>query len=396
MASDTPGNGPLPKTVTQRRSRSRGNGEGSIYQRADGNWCAAIPLASGRRKVVYGHTRQQVAAKLVNLQSDRQRGLPLSTSDRLTVGAYLAHWLEESARPKLKATTYRSYEELIRLHIAPVLGRHKLAKLQPDQVQQFLNAKRASGLSARRVQFMHGVLRAALNRAVKWQLVSRNVATLVDLPSGPRREIQPLDAQAATALLIAARGNRHEHLFTFLLATGLRLGEALGLQWSDLDMEHGSLTVRHTLVRLPGTPWRLTEPKSTASKRTIPVIGPARVALQAQQARVANMRRDAPVWHVGNDFVFPTELGTPQSGRDVLGEFKRLLRQAGLPETFRVHDLRHSTATYLTAAGVPPTVIMSLLGHSTLAMTQRYSHVLTPMLADAATRLEGIFASIGK
>ena len=153
-------------------------------------------------------------------------GLPLPSA-QLTVGKFLADWLEQTARPKLKPATYRSHEELVRLHIAPALGRHALAKLQPAHVHAFFNDKAAAGSSPRRIQMMRDILRAALNHAVKWELVTRNVATRADPPRVPIATMQPLTPEDAARFLEAARGHRYEHLYALLLTTGLRLGEAL-------------------------------------------------------------------------------------------------------------------------------------------------------------------------
>ncbi|MDQ6672826.1 MAG: N-terminal phage integrase SAM-like domain-containing protein [Chloroflexota bacterium] len=128
--------------------------------------------------MIYGRTRQEVADKLNGILTLKKQGQPLGP-DRLTVGVYLVQWLEESAMPKLKPSTYRSYEGLIRVHIVPGLGKHTLGKLGPQHIQAFLNEKSRAGLSPRSCQYLLAVLRAALNRAVKWQLVGRNVALLV-------------------------------------------------------------------------------------------------------------------------------------------------------------------------------------------------------------------------
>ncbi|MGH2371444.1 MAG: tyrosine-type recombinase/integrase, partial [Chloroflexota bacterium] len=267
----------------------RGNGEGSIYQRGDGKWCASVTLEGGRRKVLYGKTRAEVAGKLTAALRDVQQGLPVAT-ERLSVGQYLARWLDDAIRPKVRPSTYQSYERLIRLYIVPELGKQPLAKLSPQQVQALLNKRAASGLAPRTVQYAHAVLRHALNRAVKWGLVARNVATLVDPPRGQRPKVAPLTAEQARALLAAAAGHRLGHLVTVVLATGLRMGEALALRWDDLDLDAGTLTVRHTLERIPRRDrpdghdgevgWRLSEPKSERGHRTLPLIPAARSALR--------------------------------------------------------------------------------------------------------------------
>jgi|SRR5579884_3776580 len=176
-----------------------------------------------------------------------------------------------------------------------------------------------------------------------------------------------------------------------MLATGLRIGEALGLRWQDVDLDKRRLQVRQQLTIIPGEPWALTPPKSKSGRRTVPLIPAAVAALHAQRARVLEYRlRGAGAW-AEHDFVFPDQLGQPLVGRRVERVYKQILGRAGLPTTLTPHSLRHSTATYLMAMGVPPRVIMEIMGHSSLAMTARYQHVIESVLEDAADRLASIF-----
>lgn len=379
----------------------RGNGEGSIYQRADGKWCASVSLEDGKRKVVYGKTRQEVAQKLTKILRDVHQGLPVQTDERLPVGQYLARWLEHAVKPRLRASTYESYERLIRLYIVPALGRHPLAKLTPQQVQAFLNQQASSGLSPRTVQYTHAVLRHALNRAVKWGLLGRNVATLVDPPRGERPKVVPLTVAQAGDLLAAARGHRLQHLITVVLATGLRMGEALALRTGDVDLEGAALTVRHALERIPRHArqsgdqdgWRLSEPKSERGHRVLPLIPAAVAALRAQRSLALQARLLAGSRWQEHGFVFPSAAGTPLNARNVFREYQELLTAAGIPHK-RFHDLRHSTATYLLAAGVTERVVMEMLGHSQISLTMNtYAHVLPAVLGEAAARLDAMFPS---
>jgi integrase len=376
----------------------RGNGEGSIYwQASKDRWAAAVTLEGGRRKVLYGRTRQDVGKKLAAALRDADQGMPLPDG-RVTVGQYLADWLEQSAKPKLKLSTYVTYSHYLRAHILPALGKHQLAKLAPHHVQKFLNDRLATGLEPRSVQQIHAILRSALNRAVKWQLVQRNVASsdLIDPPRVATREVQPLDPGQAETLLEHARGQNLEHLFAFLLCTGVRLGEALALRWHDndgaalIDLEARRVTIRYTLVRLPGHPWRFSEPKSESGRRVIPLTEPAIHALKEQRRKTAAARLKAGEAWQDYDLAFPSVIGTPLDGTNVYHAFKRLLKQAGLPLTCRVHDLRHSTATYLLVGGVDPRIVMQIMGWSQVSMLKRYQHVLPAMLDDAAARLESV------
>jgi integrase len=235
----------------------------------------------------------------------------------------------------------------------------------------------------------------ALRSAHDSELIARNVAELVKAPRVTQPEVQPLDLQAVTALLQASRGHRFEYLIALLLGSGLRLGEALALRWDDVDRQHASINVCHTLERIPGKPWRIVEPKSDSGRRVVPLIGPAADSLRAQRKRVAELRLAACQW-VDNDLVFPNVKrtpggiifrgGDPLDGTNVYHELQKLLANAGLPPA-RVHDLRHGTATYLLGAGVQPRVVMAIMGWSQVSMLKRYQHVLDSMLA-AAERLE--------
>ena len=197
-------------------SGRRGQGEGSIYQReSDGRWCTAVDLGwvdgKRKRKVIYGKTRKEVAEKLKVVLRDQQQGLPVAM-ERQTVGQFLARWLADTIAPNRRAKTHRSYEQIARCHIVPDLGRIQLAKLEPQQVQALLRRKQEAGLSPRTVAYIRAVLRQALNQALRWGLVARNVATLAEPPKVERFEIRPLSPAQATALLDAARGDRLEEL----------------------------------------------------------------------------------------------------------------------------------------------------------------------------------------
>lgn len=172
----------------------RGNGEGTIYERAPGQWRAALTLENGKRKVLCGRTRQEVAAKLTLALGARAQGLPIAI-ERQIVGHFLERWLADSVKPSVRPRTYESYRQLVRLHVTPALGRRQLAQLSPQDVQGFLNERPGAGLSPRTVQYLRAVLRRALGQALKWGMVARNVATLVDPPRVERHEVEPLSPE---------------------------------------------------------------------------------------------------------------------------------------------------------------------------------------------------------
>ena len=232
-----------------------GHHEGSIYKRSDGRWAATITLGyengKRKRKTFYGETRKEVQEQLTRALSDIQHGLPLP-NERLTVGTFLTRWLEESIRPLRRPKTYTSYAQVVRLYLQPTLGRKVLAKLSALDVQSLINQMLEQGLSSRTVQYTHALLRAALNKAVKWGLVARNVALLVDAPGPGQQEMLFLSPEEARSYLEAIRGDRLEALYTVALAVGLRPGEALGLRWQDVDVEANTLRVQVSLQRIDG------------------------------------------------------------------------------------------------------------------------------------------------
>jgi integrase len=208
--------------------KKRNSGEGSIFRRSDGRWCGQLDLGwqnGGRaRKFIYGRSAQEVQDALLKARIDKGQGLPVAV-ERQTLGQFLRDWLENTVKPSVRPSTYRSYEQTVRNHLIPELGGLTLTKLGPQHVRAVLNRRLASGLSPRSSAYLRVVLRAALNQARKWNLVARNAAELVEPPKCERFRIEPLSPEQARALLEAAKGNRLEALYPVAIACGLRMGE---------------------------------------------------------------------------------------------------------------------------------------------------------------------------
>ncbi len=364
----------------------RARGEGSIFRRKDGRWSGHTQDQFGKGYTVYGKTQREVREKLAAVKRDVDRGAAPITG-RTTVAQYLEQWLEEAAKPRVRHSTYVSYSAIVRNHLIPRLGKVQLTKLTPPMVQLFLNEKLAAGYSPRRVQYFHAVLRRALNRALKWELVSRNVATLVDAPRVPHREIEPFTPAEARRLLDVIKGHRLEALYTTALAIGLRQGEALGLRWQDIDFDEGLVHVRHELQRINGE-YQLVELKTRRSHRTIVLPRFVLAKLQEHHSRQASERlRLGPEWP-DHDLVFTSDTGRPLDSKNVTRGFQSMLERVGLPKK-RFHDLRHSCATLLLAQGVPARVVMEILGHSQIHLTMNtYTHVVPDLQRDAAARMD--------
>jgi Phage integrase, N-terminal SAM-like domain len=209
-------------------------------------------------------TRSAVRGRLRGAIGPEAADLP-ALGTKLTVGAFLEGWLTDVARVTVRPRTYVSYRYVVGVHLTPALGDLGLAALSPADVQAFLNAKSASGLSPRTVGYLRGVLRGALGHAERTDLVTRNVARLARPPRVPRRRVSPLSVEQVRTFLGAIAGDRLEALYLVALGVGLRQGEILGLRWSDVDLAGGTLTVRHALARIERR-LELVEPKSATSR----------------------------------------------------------------------------------------------------------------------------------
>jgi integrase len=335
---------------------------------------------------VYGKTEAEARRKHRADLRDLEDGLDLSAGNQ-TVAQFLSHWLEDVARPRVRASSYRHYEQMLRLHVVPELGRTPLNKLTPAQVQRLLNEKSKSGLAPRTVGHIRAVLRDALNQACRWGLVTRNAAALANPPRQPTSRVQPLSAEQSRVFLEFSKNDRLGPLFAAALSTGLRQGELLGLFWEDIDFERNTVRVRRALQRVDGKP-TFVEPKSESSRRTITLPAVAMAAFRAQRTWQLEQRLAAGDRWQEWGLVFTSSKGTPLDGPNVNHHLQKVLKQADLPKQ-RFHDLRHGCASLLLAAGVPPRSIMGILGHSQISLTlDTYAHLSPSLEQEAADALD--------
>lgn len=380
--------------ATRVKQGRRLRGEGSIFKRSsDGRWVGKLTHPrTGKRVVVYGHTAAEARRKLQSAHEKVRKGQS-PIPDRTKLSVFLDKWLEDTVQDKVAPATYQSYEELVRLHIAPELGGTALGDLQPLDVQEWMKRERDSGLSARRVQYAHAVLRAALGQAQDWGMIDQNVAKRARPPRVSTPKVHPYDADEARTLLSAVREHRLGALFTVAISTGLRQGEILGLRWDDLDLEAGQLHVRHTLHWINGKrDWTLAEPKTDRSARTLDLPTVTLVSLEAHRIRQVVEQRIAGMLWQDHDFVFTTPTGRPLEGANVTHTFHRILKSAGLRRQ-RFHDLRHTAASLWLSQGLQLREIMEALGHSQISLTANlYTHLQPAMRREAANRMDAVLS----
>jgi integrase len=376
-------------------AKRRGSGEGSIFKRSDGKWVASVDLGwkagKRQRKVLYGKTRADVATRLRQLQSNVDRGIPIS-DERRTTAEYLTWWSTNVLPGTVKSSTADDYRWVLERYVIPHVGRVRLSKLNPQHVQSMLRELEDAGLSPRTRRYARAVLRSALSHAEKWELVPRNAAALVDSPrlDGPCID-DALDVAQARRLLDAADRHRLAALVTVALALGLRRGEGLALQWADVDFERSTITVNGTLKRQRGVGLVVDTPKTVNGRRTIALPTICVRSLREHKLRQAREHLAAgPHWS-DTGFVFVTPIGTPIDPRNLTREFHKICGNAGLPR-LRFHALRHSAATIMLAQGVPLEVISKTLGHGGYAITADiYAKVRDDLQRTAATAIDDAF-----
>lgn len=369
-------------------SKRRGHGEGSIYQRKDGRWVAAILQPNGERRAYYGATRREVQDRLDGAKHDLHEGLPLPKGKQ-TTAEYLTSWID-GARSSLRPSTARRYEALVRVHAIPALGRLPLVRLAPQHLQQLYADRLAAGSATASVHQLHAVIHRALEQATRWSLVPRNVASLVQAPRISRAEMLTLSPEQVRTFLASVAGSRHEALYVLAATTGMRQGELLGLHWADVDLDRRSAAVRSTLYR-HSEGYTFTAPKTARSRRQVALTQTAVAALRRHRARQIEERfRVGAAGRTDLDLVFTNEVGEPMRGTRVTHTFQAALARAGLPR-LRFHDLRHTAASLLLGRGVHPKIASEMLGHATIAVTlDLYSHVTPTMQRGAADELDAV------
>jgi integrase len=321
---------------------------------------------TGKRKYgsrnIHG-TKKEAEAKLREILSQRDQGIVIQTR-RISVGAFLDEWLEKAAKPRLRPRTFLDYQEKLKRYVRPLVGARRLDRLTPLEVQGMIAALSERGcptaekekrkpLAPQTVRYAHAILQSALEQAVRWQMLASNPASHVQLPKQRRREMHALSQEEAKAFREAIAGSRFEALFLLLLGTGLRPGEALALQWADLDLEAGRVTVKRTLPRRrQKDAVAFEDPKTPRSRRAVPIPPTVAEALKRQKVEQAKARLAAGKDWTDFGLVFTTELGAPVNYRNLdRRHFKEALETAKLPKTIRLYDLRHSFASLAMAAG---------------------------------------------
>ncbi len=390
--------------MTDRAKRTtrprRKKGEGSVFFHEKlGMWTAIVNLGvdeSGKRKrrQVYGRKESEVLAKLKAIEYEIASGRSAETPTRKTLGPFLSDWLEQSVAPALKATTLRSYKGIVDVHIngAHGIGHLKLKDVSPRSISAFYARLRRQGIGDRTIQLTHAVLHRALRFALRQDLIPRNPASLVDAPSYRSRQMQHLTTAQIKKLLKAAKGDQLEALIVLAVLSGARQGELFALEWGDLDLAHGTMSIRRSQQDVNGVV-SIVQTKTEASRRRVYLPKVAIEALRGHRERAA--AKGAPLGT--GDLVFTAPGGGPLRRNNVISRsFKPLLERAKLPP-IRFHDLRHSYATTLLSSGADAKIIQAQLGHARIGVTlDTYAHLLPSLAKGAVRKLDDAFGGARK
>jgi integrase len=300
---------------------------------------------------------------------------------KVTVAEYLGRWLEEYAKPNLSPRGYERYAGVVRRYLIPEMGNVQLTRLKPEHIQKHYSCLQSKGLSAGTVRYHHAVIHKALQTAVKWGMLGRNVADGVDAPRSRRNDMQTWDDFEVRHFLEAARSSPYYALFHTALFTGMRRSELLALQWRDIDLYE--IHVSRSLHQLRDGSYVFTQPKSAKSRRTIALSPSSVLTLMEHKEKQAGVQAVLGASLKQDDLVFSTGEGRPLRPNTITRAWAVMAKKAGV-KPIRLHDARHTHASLMLKQGVHPKIVQERLGHASIQMTlDTYSHV-APGLQQAA------------
>jgi integrase len=388
--------------MARQKNTRNANGRSSIYYSdKDKCWHGYVTVGvkdNGKpdRRHARGQSQSEVTKKVRKLERERDEGKVRKPGQTWTVEQWLIYWLDTIiAPPVITENAFIAYEVAVRVHLIPGIGAHKLDKLEPEHLELLYRKMTRAGAKPGRVHQVHRTIRAALNEAMRRKKITENPVLLARAPKVEEEEVEPYSVAQVKSLLETAQQRRNSARWAIALALGLRQGEALGLQWSDIDLDECTLIVRRSRLR-PKWKHGCTEPcghkfgghcpqrvplrtdtagtKSRAGKRGIGLPDELVTLLKHHKAEQERERLTAAQLWQETGYVFTTPTGGPLNPRTDYTEWKRLLDRAGVPER-RLHDARHTAATVLLLLQIPDRTVMAIMGWSNTAMAARYQHI---------------------
>ncbi|MFC1924917.1 tyrosine-type recombinase/integrase [Chloroflexota bacterium] len=369
---------------------------GHITKRGKNSYSIAISM--GRDPTTNKYKQQWISVKGTKKDAEKRLSEMLHQLDngtfikpgKTTLAEYLERWLNDYVCLNLSPRTAEGYEHVIRRHLIPALGNITLTQLKAEQLQRYYSEKLAGGrcdgkgaLSPRTVRHHHVLLHNALGLAVKWRLLSRNVADAVSPPHVVRSEMHTMNEDDLHTFLEAAKKTPYYALFYLALFTGMRRSELLALRWCDIDLILCQAHITRSLHYLRNGETIIRAPKTAKGRRMVALSPSVILLLNEHRGKQALDRAMLGTTLKDEDLVFSDLVGKPLLPNSVTHAWIKLVRKNGL-KGIRLHDARHTHASLMLKQGVHPKIVQERLGHSSIQITlDTYSHV-TPGLQQAA------------
>ena len=386
-------------------ANKRANGEGTIVKNMRNGiqkgWRASITIGRDdngkiKRKEFTGKTQQEVKKKLEEYKKEMLLGT-ISSDDKITVSEWYHTWLFDYRIKDLKPKSFEKYEGIYRNYIKDSeLGKIKLKDLRATHIQRYYN-KLQDTKPISTIKGINTRLKPCLGEAEKQGYIQKNYCKMVTLPKDNNtKTIKVLSKEEQQKFIEAIKGHKLEMLFLVALGTGLRLGELLGLKWSDIDFNTGILTVNRTLSRVKNQTtgkYEIIEqtPKTKNSNRTIPIPNDILNKLKEHKKNQSKQRLFVGEGYINNNYVFTDDIGNPIDDKRPGRNLKSTLAKLSI-EPIKFHALRHTYATRLFEANVPPKTVQVLMGHYDISITMDiYTHVMEDAKLEAIEKLNNIF-----
>lgn len=373
-------------------NKIRGRNEGSLSQRENGRWRVQISQEDGRRISRSFKTKSEAQTWLRQTQGELEHGFDYQGSKTL-LRDYLQEWLN-TCRTALRPKTAHDYASILQKHALPQLGDVALKDLTPLRIERFYARLIETGVGPRTVRLVHAILHRALEKAVRYGLLTHNPSSNATLPRYKQAEMQVLDELQVNQFLVAAIGSPFEAIYHLAVKTGMRQGELLGLKWIDLQWGSGRLYVRRQVQDVRGEGRIFQEPKTRSGRRTIQLGEGTLQALRLHRDRQQLQKAVAGERWQENDLIFPSNIGTPLDASNMRLDFKRIIKLSGIPKV-RFHDLRHTAASLMLNNGIPVIVVSRILGHSKPSITlDIYGHLYNEMQEEASRLMDELVSPV--
>lgn len=373
----------------------RSNGEGTIYKRKDGRWCAAYYDEKYNRHYVYGKTQAEVKQKLKKKRDEK----PDEVQQSITFQEWIEEFLVSYKRNEIKITTYEGYMRIYRKHIKDSqLGKTALNQVTTEMLQRYYNDKLNDGYNSKTVHSIGIVVGAALNHAVKLKMLSENPNRYTSIPKKKKYEASVLSTEEVRRIVNEAKAEEIYPIIVTTVYTGMRKGEAMALKWENVDFQKRRIYIKNSLCKIDGDQtdekghrharYEILEPKTKESIRMVPMMDEVYEALMLQKERQEMDKKRYREIYLDQGLVFTDSCGNFLPQRQFMDQYHAFLRKYEITD-IRFHDLRHTFATLLIDADVSMKVVQELLGHSTITTSMDiYTHVSDEKKEQALDRLQ--------